>query len=191
MADIKKKAREQKAWLVFQDESGVSQRPSIRRTWAPKGQTPLLTHRFNWQRLSLAAALAYRWDGRKSKIFFQMQPGSYNDLRLIGFLRGLRRELRGQKVFLIWDGLPSHKSRRMRQYLEGQSHWLQVTRLPSYAPDLNPVEQVWTNLKGQELANRCPDGLEELGIAARQGFRRLRRHKKLPWSFLRHTQLFF
>jgi len=66
MAGSKKNARRGKAWILFQDESGVSQRPSVRRTWAPKGETPVLIHAFNWSKMSVCAALGYRWDGRRS-----------------------------------------------------------------------------------------------------------------------------
>jgi len=54
LAGAKKKARRQKAWIFFQDESGVSQRPLIRRTWAPRGETPILIHAFNWKKMSLS-----------------------------------------------------------------------------------------------------------------------------------------
>jgi len=57
LASGKKNARRQRAWLVFEDESGISQVPVVRRTWAPRGETPVLTHPFNWQRLSVAVAL--------------------------------------------------------------------------------------------------------------------------------------
>ena len=73
------------------------------------------------------------------------------------FLAELHRHLDGDKVTLIWDGLPSHRSRAMQAFIKSQRRWLVVERLPAYAPDLNPVEQVWGNLKGTELANLCPD----------------------------------
>src|SRR5437899_2430393 len=155
MASGKKNARRRKASIFFEDESGVSQRPSVRRTWAPKGETPVLIHAFNWSKMSIAAALGYRWDGRRGRLFFQTRRGSYNSESLIIFLKELRRELRGRKAVLVWDGLPAHKSRRMQAYLRQQRRWLRVEKLPGYAPDLNPVEPLWGNLKGQELANRC------------------------------------
>src|SRR6266849_6807435 len=63
LAHRKKNARRRRAWLVFEDESGFSQQPVVRRTWAPRGQTPILTHtRASWRRLSVAGALAFRWD---------------------------------------------------------------------------------------------------------------------------------
>jgi transposase len=63
---------------------------------------------------------------------------------------------------VIGDGRPAHKSREMSAYLARQRHRLTVERLPGYAPDLNPVEVLWGNIKGQELANRCPDDLGEV-----------------------------
>lgn len=191
MAGCKKNARRRQAWVFFQDESGVSQRPSVRRTWAPKGETPVLIHAFNWSKLSVCAALGYRWDGRRSRLFFQTREGSYNSASLIEFLEDLKRELRGQKAILVWDGLPAHKSKVMQEYLLQQRTWLAVERLPGYAPDLNPVETLWGNIKGQELANRCADDLAEVEMALRTGLGRVRESDQLPFSFLKHAGLSF
>jgi transposase len=191
LAGSKKKARRQRAWVFFQDESGVSQRPSVRRTWAPKGKTPVLIHAFNWSKISICAALGYRWDGRRSRLFFQTREGTYNTNSLIAFLKDLKRRLRGQKAILVWDGLPAHKSRAMQEYLLAQRNWLTIERLPGYAPDLNPVETMWGNIKGQELANRCAQDLAELNVAVRGGMERVRQSRKLPLSFLKHAGLSF
>jgi transposase len=188
----KKNARRRHAWLVFEDESGLSQQPVVRRTWAPRGETPILTHTGgHWKRLSIAGALAFRWDGRRSRFYFQTRPGTYKDVSLIGFLRQLKRHFRGRRIILIWDGLPGHKSARMRAYLARQRGWLTVEPLPGYAPELNPVEQVWGNLKGRELANVCARDLQALHAPLRAGCRRLRQHSTLPFSFLRHAGLAF
>jgi len=191
MAGSKKNARRRKAWIFFEDESGVSQRPSVRRTWAPKGETPILIHAFNWSKMSICAALGYRWDGRRSRLFFQTREGNYNSESLLSFLTDLHRELRGRKVVLVWDGLPAHKSRKMKEYLRQQRHWLREERLPGYAPDLNPVETLWGNIKGQELANRCAEDLAEADRATRSGMARVRRSSRLPFSFLKHAGLSF
>jgi len=191
LARGKKNARRRRAWIVFQDESGVSQRPPVRRTWAPRGETPVLIHAFNWKKVSVAIAVAFRWDFRRSGLFFQMRPGSYNDVTLIEFLSDLQREFRGRRIVLVWDGLPSHKSGPMQAYLHAQRAWLTVERLPGYAPDLNPAELVWGNVKGGELANLCADNLGEVEHALRAGLRRVRRSPTLPLAFLRHTGLSF
>jgi transposase len=186
----KKNARRQRAWLVFEDESGVSQQPVVRRTWAPCGQTPVLTHTGgSWQRLSVAGALAFRWDGRRTRFYFQTCPGTYSAGPLIRFLRHLRRHFRGRRVILIWDGLGAHRSRAMQAYLTHQRRWLHVERLPGYAPELNPIEQVWGNVKARELANLCAPDLPALRRPLHTGFARVRRHPDLARAFLRHTGL--
>jgi len=97
----------------------------------------VLRHRFNWKRLSMSAALAYAHDGGDARIVFQTRPGAYNDESIIEFLEALHGELAGAKITLIWDGLPSHRSRRMQTWIRNQRRWLVVKRLPGYAPDLN------------------------------------------------------
>jgi transposase len=163
----------------------------VRRTWAPKGETPILIHAFNWSKISICAAIGYRWDGRRSRLYFQTREGSYNSESLIGFLKDLKRHLRGQRAILVWDGLPAHKSGAMKAYLREQRDWLTVERLPGYAPDLNPVELVWGNIKGQELANRCAKDLAELDAAVLRGMARVGKSRKLAHSFLQHAGLSF
>ena len=192
LAAGKKNARRRRAWLVFEDESGLSHQPVVRRTWAPRGRAPILTHTgAHWQRLSVAAALAFRWDGRRRRFYFHTRPGTYTDGSLIAFLRSLKRHFCGVPVILLWDGLSAHKSRRMTAYLTRQRGWLRVERLPAYAPELNPVEQVWGNVKGTDLANVCPTEILALRRPLRRGFARIRRHPTLAFSFLRHAGLGF
>jgi transposase len=182
-------AQRRRACLVFLDVSGVSLLPNVRRTWAPRGRPPLLRHHFNWKRASMAAALCYGIGGGGAQLAFHVQAGSYDTASLIGVLKQLRRFLGGQKATLVWDGLGAHRSRAMRAFLAIQRDWLVVERLPAYAPDLNPVEALWSNLKGQELANLACDTLGEVIQATRQGIDRVRRAWWLPYSFLRRTGL--
>ena len=192
LAEGKKNARRRRAWIVFEDESGVAHRPVVRRTWAPRGHPPVLIHTgANWSRLSIAAALAFRWDGRRRRCYFQTRPGSYNDLALIAFLRALKRHFPRRPVILVWDGLGGHKSRVMIEYLAHERTWLTVERLPGYAPELNPVEQIWGNIKGRELANLCPTDILALRKPLRAGFARIRRRPSLAFGFLRHAGLSF
>jgi transposase len=141
--------------------------------------------------MSVCAALGYRCDGQRTRLFFQTREGNYNAESLVRFLEDLRKELRGQKAVLVWDGLPAHKSKVMKEYLLQQRHWLTMERLPGYAPNLNPVETLWGNIKGQELANRCAEGLTEIEVAVRGGVERVSRFGKLPFSFLKHAGLSF
>lgn len=146
-------------------------------------------HRFNWKRVSAASAICYRWDGRRARLYFQTQPGAYNDATLVEFLKELRRHFRGDKVVLLWDGLPSHRSRAMQAHVLEQRSWLTVERLPAYAPDLNPVEGLWGNLKGRHLANRGDDTIEATVAAASAGVQRVSRDQRLLFGFLAQTGL--
>ena len=188
LAATEKRARRQHALIVFEDESGVSLLPSVRATWAPRGQTPVLRHRFNWRRLSLAGALAYEPDGSDAHLVFELRPGAYNDESLIEFLSDLN-DIEQRSVLLIWDGLPAHRSRRMTDWIQSQHDWLSVEQLPGYAPELNPLEQAWGNLKSQELANRCADTIAEVATIAEGGLDRIGTDVDLCLAFLRHSGL--
>jgi hypothetical protein len=104
-------------------------------------------------------------------------------------LRELRLFLGGEKATLLWDGLPSHRSRAMRDWLNTQRSWLVVERLPAYAPELNPVEGLWSSLKAAELANLTMPTLGEVIDQAHRGVDRVRRTPHLAYSFLRHAGL--
>ena len=137
----------------------------------------------------MSAAVAFRPDGTDATLIFGMRPGSYNDEALIEFLSELHRHLGGDKVTLIWDGLTSHRSRAMKRFIADQRRWLVVEPLPPYAYDLNPVEQVWGNLKGTELANLCPDTITEAAEIVDEGLCRIGSEARLCFAFLRHCWL--
>ncbi len=189
LATVEKTARRQNALILFEDESGVSLLPSVRATWAPRGQTPVLRHHFAWKRLSIAGVLAYEPDGSDAHLLFQLRPGAYNDQTLIEFLAEVHAHEQHRRIILIWDGLPSHHSRRMLDWLADQRAWLRAERLPGYAPDLNPIEQVWGNVKSHELANLCADTIGEVSDAAEDGLDRISSDAALCFAFLHHTGL--
>jgi transposase len=178
-----------KACLVFFDETALSLTPNVRRSWAPVGQPPVLEHRFNWKKTSMAAALCYGVRGGGAQLCFHLQPGNYNTDTLIQVLAELRRFLGGEKATLLWDGLPAHRSRAMQAWLHTQRHWLVVERLPAYAPELNPVEGLWSWLKGSQLANLVCPTLQEVVEQAELGIERARQTPHLAYSFLRRTGL--
>ncbi len=174
---------------MFWDESGASLLPVTRRTWAPVGHTPVIVHHFNWKRVSMAAGLCYGSRGGGAALAFHHQLDAYNTDTLIEALGQLRVFLGGQKATLLWDGLPAHRSRAMQAWLRRQRSWLVVEPLPAYAPDLNPVEPLWSSLKGVELANLAGDTLDDVIAAAERGIQRIRGTPHLAFSFLRYCGL--
>jgi transposase len=162
----------------------------VRTTWAPRGQTPILHHRFRRRdNLSLAGFICYHPDGRRVRLLVGHVVGAYHTYSLIGVLQRLPALLDGDPVILVWDQLPAHHSIDMKTWLTAQTGWLQVVELPGYAPDLNPVEPMWSALKGKDLANYAATDLADLWRAARRGLGRIRRNPALLWSFLAATGL--
>ena len=137
----------------------------------------------------MAAALGYRPDGTAARLCFHLQEPSSNTDALIGVLDQLGLFYTGQRVVLLWDGLSSHWSTRMRAYLDSQRDWLTAERFPAYAPELNPVEYLWANLEDVELANRPTTTLAEVADATEQGIQRVCKHEDLVVGFLAHTGL--
>ncbi|WP_223778781.1 transposase [Streptomyces sp. 135] len=150
------------AWIVFLDESGVSLLPQICLSYSPRGQTPLLRHRLNWKRASMAGALGYHSTDpdRGARLCFHLKPGGYDTAGLIEVLEQMKVFYRGERVVLVWDGVSAHWSRPMRAWVAGQD-WLTLERLTAYAPELNPVELLWSSLKKRELANLASDQIAQ------------------------------
>jgi hypothetical protein len=161
----------------------------VRRSWAPKGQPPVLKHPFNWKKASMAAAICYGVRGGGAQLAFHVTAGNYDTATLIEVLGELRRFLGGEKATLLWDGLPAHRSTLMRAWQNTQRPWLAVERLPAYAPELNPVEGLWASLKAVELANLTGPTLAEMIDQAHLGIQRVRQTPHLAYSFLRHAGL--
>jgi transposase len=178
------------AWICCADESGLSLIPVVRTTWAPRGHTPILRHRMRRrENLSLIGFICYHPDGRRVRLLTSHVVGAYNTARLIAILQRLPRLLDGDPVIVVWDSLPAHHSTDMNAWLATQTSWLHTVRLPGYAPDLNPVEGMWSALKGHDLANYAATDLTDLWTTARRGLGRIRRNPALLWSFLAHAGL--
>ena len=140
----------------------------------------------------MAAALGYRDHGpgaMQARLCFHLQPDSYDTDSLIKVLEQLKEFYAGHRVVLLWDGLSAHWSHRMRAHLDAERGWLTVERLPAYAPELNPAEYLWANLKGGELANCTGDTIAEVADQAQHGIQRVCDSDRLVVGFLTHTGL--
>ncbi len=189
LAAGKKNARRRKAWIGFADESGFSQRPPIRATWAPRGHTPRLIEPFHWSSLTALGTLLTTPDGKRLRWLLSIRRGSIRSAQVVQFLRALKRHRR-RPVLLVWDRLPAHRSWMVQQVLRQQRRWLRVEWLPAYAPELNPVEQLWAYLDATALANTPVEDLDRLRRRVHGGMARLGHHSNLGRGFLRHTGVF-
>ncbi len=94
------------------------------------------------------------------------------------------------KLLIVWDGLPGHRSRATWEFIRQQRGRLWVEFLPGYAPELNPVEYLWSYWKQHELPNFCPQNFRRLSQHARQALRRMRKRPSLVIAFWRQAELF-
>jgi transposase len=144
------------------------------RTWAPKGETPILHHRLTNDHLSLISAISP--DGG---LYFKLQDHAYKSDTVIAFLEQLHAQIPG-KLLVIWDGAPIHRSNAIKDYLaDGAAEWLHLERLPGYAPDLNPDEGIWQYLKHVELKNECFATLADLEVAAQAALQRMNKRPEI------------
>jgi transposase len=109
------------------------------------------------------------------QLLLQSQLRPYRGPDVVRFLHHLLRHIPG-KLLILWDGAPIHRSQPVQEFLaQGGAARIQLEPLPGYAPDLNPDEGIWTQLKRVELRNRCCANLDELCQELRLATRRLRR----------------
>lgn len=159
MAADKKKAARMGSYIVFVDESGFLLIPPVRRTWAPRGCTPIHRHHQVRHRLSVISGVSVSPERKRIGLYFQIHDTNIRQPMVCEFLRHLLRHLRG-KVIVLWDNGTTHKGEPIRE-LCSRFPRLHLERFPAYAPELNPDEGVWSILKNT-LANGRPDDINEL-----------------------------
>ena len=165
MAACKKNAARLGAHIVFADESGFLLIPTVRKTWAPRGHTPVVRHRYRHDRISVISGVSVAPRRRRVGLYFQAHENNIRHDEVCAFLRYLLRHLRGH-VILIWDNASIHKGDRIREICHRFPR-LHLEFLPPYAPQLNPDEAVWAYAKGK-LANGRSDDLPTLRRHVRQ-----------------------
>jgi transposase len=125
----------------------------------------------------------------EGKLSFHSQEGAITSADVVAFLDHVRREMAGQMV-IVWDGAPLHRSHTIKEWLaNGTAHHLHLERLPAYAPELNPDEGLWQQLKGVELRNVCCCTVPHLRRELRGAVKRVRCKPRLIQGFFRGATL--
>lgn len=164
--------------------------PNVRRSWAPRGQTPILLQRTrSHQKVSMISVLCASPERDRVQLFFRLHPGAnINTAMVIEFLRYLTRELAGP-IVLIWDRLQTHRSKEMQLFLAEATN-IHTELFPPYAPELNPVEYVWCYLKNNPHANYAVYDVDALADFTRHNGRSIQNRQSLLRSFIQHSPLF-
>ncbi|WP_421673667.1 IS630 family transposase [Streptomyces europaeiscabiei] len=165
------------AWVVFEDEASQSMTPPRARTWGRRGSTPVIRVRGRGSgRVSMAGMTCYR-AGERSRLIYAIREyrGRKEEPKGFGWkdYRDLvirARTQLGGPIVLVWDNLRMHLVAPLREFFEANTAWLTVFQLPTYAPDLNPQEGIWSLVK-RDIGNLAA---ADLGQVTRAVKRRLK-----------------
>ena len=187
-------AAERGAWLCFEDEAGQTLRPPKARTWGRRGHTPRVAVSGKGSgRVSVAGLVCVR-PGQRPRLIYRTRTHrgrtgerrSFAETDYADLLDAAHQQLDGP-IVLIWDNLNTHISAAMRELIAARD-WLQVIRLPAYAPDLNPAEHVWSHVK-HGLGNLIVRGIDQLVAVVKNRLKRIQYRPELIDAFLAHTGL--
>jgi transposase len=161
--------------------------PVVRRTWAPKGRTPI---QYSWDRrdrISAISAVTVSPQRRRLGLYFALQEHNIRTPEVESFVADLLEHL-PHGLITILDRSQPHRS-AARRLLERFPRRLRIEWLPPYAPELNPDEQIWTRTKYTDLANFIPENVTELGQAIEASLQETKTHQPLLRSFFHHANL--
>jgi transposase len=183
---IRRQAQRLGASLVFVDESGFLLIPNVKRTWAPKGQTPTVRYCFKHKKMSAITALAVSPRRKRIALYLQLRRRSFKGPDVKRFLQYLLKHVRGP-IILLWDRGRIHRDQKVKAWCEAHPR-LRVEEFPGYAPELNPAEYVWSQADSA-LANSAPEDLDELKPLLLATKRRLSHSQDLLWSCIYASDL--
>ncbi len=161
--------------------------PTVRRTWAPKGQTPILKSYDRHDRLSAISAITVSPKRRRLGLYFDILDHNVKADDFEMFVDRLLRRIR-RPIILVIDRYSVHRSAAKR-LLARHPKRLSIEWLPAYAPELNPDEQVWNHTKHADLANFVPNDVWHLGRSVNDSLKRTRSQQGLLRSFFKHADL--
>lgn len=162
--------------------------PLVRRSLAPRGETPIIASAACRDKVSVLAALSLSPQLHLPKLYFGNHPnGNVNAERSADFLRSLLRQISGPLI-IVWDNASIHRGPAVRELL-AQTHRLTIAPLPPYAPELNPVEYLWSYLKTHCLANITLDNAEQLDEVITYNLNEIAQKRPLMDSFYRASPL--
>jgi len=161
--------------------------PVRRRTWSPRGKTPI---QYSWDRhdrLSVVSAITVSPVRHHLRLFFEIHSRNIRFEEVLAFLKALHAQI-GGKFILVLDRYNPHR-KAVRLLTQKHSDWIDTEWLPAYAPELNPVEQVWNRTKYVELPNFIPQDVEHLHGEVAKSINRQSGNHLLLCSYFRYTKL--
>lgn len=152
---IKKRASKEKGTIYFGDETGMRSDHQAGKSYAPKGETPVI--KSTGQRFSLNMISAI---SNKGHLQF-MIIARFNGEVFIDFLKRMIRYSK-EKIFFITDGHPAHKTKKLKEWLEENKKRIEVFFLPPYSPELNAQEYLNQDVKTNVIGKKRPINKEQM-----------------------------
>ncbi len=180
---IRDLAAEQGATVLFADEASVRTDHHSGTTWAPVGQTPVVTGTGNRSTVNMISAVSLR-----GELHFSFLDGAGTSERFIEFCRKLLHDI-DKPIFLIVDGHSAHTAKATKAFVASTDGRLSLFFLPPYSPELNPDEWVWKNIKHDVAGRTVPRTGGELRTSIERGIERLRRTPTIIRGFFRAPTL--
>lgn len=177
--EIERRAKARKASIYFADEARAQSDYHSGTTWAPVGCTPVVKSTGARFGINLISAISPRGELR-----FMGVEGKLNADVFIDFLKRLIHGAE-RPVFLIVDGHPVHRSRKVKNFVHDCDGALELYYLPSYSPELNPAEHVWAQVKHHNLGKRFISGPDQLRRLVQSVLRSIQKMPTLVRSFFR------
>ena len=183
------------AYVCFEDEAGQNLRPPKARTWAPRGRTPVVRVSGKGSGRVSVAGLVCLKPGARGHLFYRVrihrgrkgERRSMSEEDYAGLITAAHQQLQAP-VILIWDRLNTHISAVMRAFISSHPGWLTEVRLPAYAPDLNPAEGAWANMKNG-LGNLAVRDVDQLAAIMKSRLKRIQYRPALIDGFLAQAGL--
>lgn len=176
---LRRRAKECGADIFFLDEAGIRSDVPLGRTWAPRGQTPVVPTSGKRQAVNAISAVNAR-----GGFWYRTFTGTLNSSRFLGFLKEFLRSRR-RPVFLVLDRHPSHRAKIVSQYVQEMEGRIELHFLPGYAPDLNPDEFVWNHLRTEGVCKKPLQKNESLLERVESDLARIKSLPRLIRSFFR------
>jgi len=171
------------------DETGLLMDPVVRTTWGRRGHTPILQHKMRHRsKISAIGAVSLSPQRRHLGLYLAWHPDqNVQQPQVIDFLASLLRHLKG-RLIVLWDRGKPHLGQQTQAWLARHPR-IVVEELPAYAPELNAADQLWSDLKGHDLANHGLLDLASLQREAQRSRQRIGPRQDLLKGFVRHTHL--
>jgi len=180
---IKRRAKREQGEILWGDEMGLRSDRQAGTSYGRKGQTPVILGTGQRFRCNMISAIS-----NQGRLAFMVFKQRFTAQVMLDFLRRLVRHA-GRKVFLVVDGHPVHKSKKVKQWLEKHASDIELFLLPGYSPELNPDEYLNQDVKSNALGRQRPNNQTEMIANLRQRLRSTQRKPHKVKNYFQHPHV--